>query len=111
MRYITILLFCFFFSTLDAEEKKDGRLHYHTTLGEALKEASQKNKPIFFNCYAGWSGPSCLMDSIVLADPQLISFIEEHCVPLRVDMVKTEEGRQLAEKYQVRFFAHFLILD
>jgi len=110
-KYIVILLLSCFFSSLYAEEKEDNRLQYHTTLNEALKEAAQKNKPIFFNCYAGWHGACHLMDSVVLADPELVSFIEEHCVPLRVDMVTTGEGRQLAEKYQVRFFAHFLILD
>lgn len=111
MRYIAILLLSFFFSSVSGQEKKDTRLQYHTTLEEALKEASKKNKPIFFNCYADWSGACHLMDSVVLADPQLISFIEKRCVPLRVDMVSTKEGRQLADKYQVRFFAHFLILD
>lgn len=105
-----ILLFCFFYS-LHAEEKKGYRLQYHTTLNEALIEAAQKNKPIFFNCYAGWNGACHLMDSVVLADPRLVSFIEEHCIPLRIDMVKTTEGRELAEKYKVSYFAHFLILD
>ena len=111
MKYIWVLLLSCFFSLLHAEGKKDGRLQYHTTLNEALKEAQQKNKPIFFNCYADWHGACHLMDSVVLADPILVSFIEKHCVPLRVDMVKTMEGRQLAEKYKVSFFAHFLILD
>ena len=88
-KYIVILLLSCFFSSLYAEEKEDNRLQYHTTLNEALKEAAQKNKPIFFNCYAGWHGACHLMDSVVLADPELVSFIEEHCVPLRVDMVTT----------------------
>lgn len=111
MRYIVILFLSCFFSSLNAEERKDDRLKYHTTLEEALKEASKKNKPVFFNCYADWSGACHLMDSVVLADPQLVSFIKKRCVPLRVDMVSTVEGRQLADKYQVKYFAHFLILD
>ena len=110
-RYIVILLLSCFFSSFYAQEKKDGRLQYHTTLDEALKEAGKKDKLVFFNCFAGWSGGCCLMDSVVLADPQLVAFIEKHFVPLRVDMVKTMEGRKLAEKYQVRFFAHYLVLD
>lgn len=111
MRYLVILLLSCFFSSLSAKEKKDSSLQYHTTLAEALKESAQKKKPIFFNCYADWSGACHLMDSVVLADPELVAFIKKRCVPLRVDMVKTEEGRKLADKYQVKYFAHFLILD
>ena len=111
VRYLVILLLSCFFSSLSAKEKKDSSLQYHTTLAEALKESTQKKKPIFFNCYADWSGACHLMDSVVLADPELVAYIKKHCVPLRVDMVKTMEGRKLADKYQVRYFAHFLILD
>lgn len=110
-KYLVILLLSCIFSSLYAQEKKDGRLQYYTTLDEALKEAAQKDKPIFFNCYVGWHGACHLMDSVVLADSKLVSFIEKNFVPLRVDMVTTKEGQRLAEKYQVKFFAHFLVLD
>ncbi len=49
------------------------------------------------------------MDSVVLTDPDLVSFIQKHFVSLRVDMPKTQEGRKLAERYRVKFYAHYLI--
>lgn len=93
------------------KEEKDKRIQYCTTLEEAMQQAAQKHKPIFFNCYAGWAGPSVLMDSVVLTNPDLVSFIRKHFVSLRVDMPKTQEGRRLAERYKVKFYAHYLILD
>ncbi len=111
MRNIIVLALCLLVSVANAKEEKKERISYCTTLQEALKQANKKNKPVFFNCYAGWAGASVLMDSVVLTDPALVKFIRKHFVSLRVDMVKTEEGRKLAERYGVQFFAHFLILD
>ena len=110
-KYLFIVLFSCFSFLLDAEEKKMVHLQYYADLNDALKEATRTHKPVFFNCYAGWSSASQLMDSVVLADPKLVEFIGENCVPLRIDMVKDLTGRELAEKYRVQYFAHFLILD
>lgn len=111
MRNIVLIVFCLLVSAGWAKEEKDKRIQYCTTLEEAMQQATRKHKPIFFNCYAGWAGPSVLMDSVVLTDPDLVSFIRKHFVSLRVDMPKTQEGRRLAERYKVKFYAHYLILD
>ncbi len=110
MKNLIIIILCLFVTASRAEEKKK-RINYCTTLEEAMKLSTQRHKPIFFNCFAGWSGGSLLMDSIALQDPRLVKFIEKNFVSLRVDMVKTPEGRKLSEKYSVHFFAHFLILN
>ena len=111
MKNILVIVFCLFVMTAWAKEEKNKRIQYCTTLEEAIQQATRENKPIFFNCYAKWAGGSVLMDSIVLNEPELVAFIRKHFVSLRVDMVKTPEGRKLAEQYKVRFYAHFLILD
>jgi len=111
MKNIFLIVFCLLVSTVWAKEEKNKRIQYCTTLEEAMQQAARKHKPIFFNCYAGWAGPSVLMDSVVLTDPDLVSFIQKHFVSLRVDMPKTQEGRKLAERYRVKFYAHYLILD
>ena len=111
MRNIFLIVFCLLVSAVWAKEEKNKRIQYCTTLEEAMQQATRKHKPIFFNCYAGWAGASVLMDSVVLADPDLVSFIQKHFVSLRVDMPKTQEGRRLAERYRVKFYAHYLILD
>lgn len=111
MRSVLLILLCLTLSTGWAKEKKNKRIQYYTTLEEAMQQASRVHKPIFFNCYAGWAGPSILMDSVVLADPGLVAFIGRHFVALRVDMSQSDEGQRLARRYKVESFAHFLILD
>ncbi|MDE6451971.1 MAG: thioredoxin family protein, partial [Odoribacter sp.] len=111
MKNILIIVLCLWSITVWGKEEKVKRIRYCTTLEEAMQQAARKHKPIFFNCYVDWAGASVLMDSIVLSEPELKDFIEKHFVSLRVDMVKTEEGRKLAGQYGVKFYAHFLILD
>ena len=111
MKNILLIAFCLLVSTVWAKEEKNKRIQYCTTLEEAMQQAAQKHKPIFFNCYAGWAAPSAWMDSVVLTNPDLVSFIQKHFVSLRIDMPKTQEGRKLAERYKIKFYAHYLILD
>ncbi len=111
MKNVLIIILCLWGATAWGKEQKEKRIQYCTSLEEAMQQATRQHKPIFFNCYAGWAGASRLMDSVVLADPDLVDFIEKHFVSLRVDMVKTQEGRKLAKQYGVKFYAHFLILD
>lgn len=114
MKHILLIVLCLTFSTIWATEKKDKKekgIAYCTTLEEALQQAQRVHKPIFFNCYADWAHPSVVMDSIILKDPDLVSFIEKHFVSLRVDMPNTPEGRQLTRQYNVTYYAHYLILD
>ena len=111
MKNILTILLCLIAILGWAKEDKNKRINYCTTLEEAMQLSAQKHKPIFFNCYAGWSGGSIMMDSIVLREPELVKFIEKNFISLRMDMVKTQKGRAIAKKYNVRFYAHFLILD
>ena len=101
MKNIFLIVFCLLVSTVWAKEEKNKRIQYCTTLEEAMQQAARKHKPIFFNCYAGWAGPSVLMDSVVLTDPDLVSFIQKHFVSLRVDAQNprgTQTGRTLQGK-------------
>ena len=66
MKNILLIAFCLLVSTVWAKEEKNKRIQYCTTLEEAMQQAAQKHKPIFFNCYAGWAAPSAWMDSVVL---------------------------------------------
>lgn len=111
MKNILFIFLCLFSIASWAKEDKNKQISYCTNIEEAMQLSAKKHKPIFFNCYAHWSGGSIIMDSIVLKDPQLVKFIEKNFVSLRIDMVKTPAGRELAKKYDIRFYAHFLILD
>lgn len=84
-------------------------IKWRTSYEAALQEARTSGKPVFFNCYVNWAGPSVLMDSVVLRDPVLKAWIPANFVPLRIDM-QSEEGKQLAKRFGVETYAHFLVL-
>lgn len=104
-RIFALLLTLFALSSAHADE-----LPWLTDLDAARAEAARTERPIFFNCYARWAGPSVLMDSVVLREPALASWIAEHFTPLRIDM-QSPAGRALAERYGVDSYAYFLVLD
>ena len=73
MKNIFLIVFCLLVSTVWAKEEKNKRIQYCTTLEEAMQQAARKHKPIFFNCYAGWAGPSVLCGEF----PYLCSVMEK----------------------------------
>lgn len=77
---------------------------------EALKEAAATNKPIFFNCFANWAVPCHSMDKVVFSDEAFAKWLNEHFVCLRLEMT-APENQFLIQQYNIRFYAHFLILD
>lgn len=76
----------------------------------ALQEAAATHKPIFFDCYADWAVPCHGMDKYVFSDADFAKWLNEHFVCLRLNMT-LRENQPLVQKYNVRFYAHFLILD
>ncbi len=86
-----------------------GQILWRGALDEALCEAQKSKHPVLVNCFVQWAGPSVLMDSVVLRDPELVEWIPQHFVPLRLNM-QTEEGKVVAERYGVKSYAHFLVL-
>lgn len=84
-------------------------LDWCTSYEAALAESRTTGKPVFFNCYVNWAGPSVMMDSVVLRDPLLEQWIPEHFVPLRINM-QSAEGKALAKQYKVETYAYFLVL-
>ena len=81
-----------------------------TSFDEALKQAKQTGKPIFFNCYASWARPCVGMDQYVFSNPDFAAYLNQNFVCLRVNM-QTDEGKALAERYGVKSYACYLVLD
>lgn len=91
-------------------EKPVIKVKYVDSYESALEEAVRTNKPIFFNCYADWAVPCHGMDEVVFSNAEFAEWLNEHFVCLCLDVVSSQ-NQYLVEKYNIHFFAHFLILD
>ena len=99
-------------NSLKAQDKEsfEVKVKFLDSYEAALKEAASVQKPIFFDCYANWAVPCQGMDKYVFSDADFAQWLNEHFVCLRLEMT-TPENQYLVQKYNVRFYAHFLILD
>ena len=92
------------------EVKADVRMKYVYSFEEALKRAKEEKKPIFFNCFADWAVPCHAMNKLVFSDQKFADWMDKHFVNFFID-VTTKEGKPFAKKYDVKFQAHYLVLD
>lgn len=92
------------------EVKADVKMKYVYSFGEALKRAKEEKKPIFFNCFADWAVPCHAMNKLVFSDQKFADWMDKHFVNFFID-VTTKEGKPFAQKYDVKFQAHYLVLD
>lgn len=90
--------------------KADVKMKYVYSFEEALEKAKKEHKLIFFNCFADWAVPCHAMNKVVFSDQEFADWMDKHFVNFFMD-VTTPEGRPLGEKYNVRFQAHYLVLD
>ena len=86
------------------------KVKFLNSYDEALKEAVATNKPIFFDCFANWAVPCHSMNRVVFSDEKFAQWLNEHFVCLCLEMT-APENQYLVQKYNVRFYAHFLILE
>ena len=92
------------------EVKADVKMKYVYSFEEALQKAKEEKKPIFFNCFADWAIPCHVMNQMVFSDQKFADWMDKHFVNFFID-VTTKEGRPFAQKYDIRFQAHYLVLD
>ncbi|HJA14543.1 MAG TPA: thioredoxin family protein [Candidatus Butyricimonas faecavium] len=90
--------------------KADVKMKYVYSFEEALKKAKGEHKLIFFNCFADWAIPCHSMNKLVFSNQEFADWMDKHFVNLFIDVTQPE-GRPLAEKYHIRFQAHYLVLD
>lgn len=90
--------------------KADVKMKYVYSFEEALKKAKEEKKLIFFNCFADWALPCHGMNRYVFSDREFADWMDKHFVNFFMD-VTTDEGRPLADKYNAKSMAHYLVLD
>jgi thioredoxin-like negative regulator of GroEL len=77
---------------------------------EILARAQREKKPILLDVYATWCNPCKWMDRTTFSDPGVVSWVNGHVVPARVDAEKGE-GRRIAARYAVTSFPTTIFLE
>lgn len=90
--------------------KADVKLNYVYTLEEALAKAKAEKKLIFFNAFADWAVPCHGMNIHVFSDTDFASYMNKTFVNLFID-VTDRKNEHIAKRYDIRTFAHYLVLD
>ena len=90
--------------------KADVKMNYVYSYEDAIRKARAEKKLIFFNCFADWAVPCHGMNKMVFSDQKFCDYMDKTFVNLFID-VTSETGRPLAEKYGIKTFAQYLVLD
>lgn len=90
--------------------KADVKMNYVYSLDEAMKMAKKKKKLIFFNCFVDWAVPCHGMNQKVFSNQEFCDWMDANFVNLFMNMT-TAEGQELAKKYGITSYAHYLVLD
>ena len=83
----------------------------HLTLSEAVAKAKVEKKMVFVDLYTSWCIPCKMMADKVFPDLLLGEFMNERFVCVKYDADKDEDGKMLVEKFSVRSYPTFLILN
>jgi thioredoxin-related protein len=90
---IIVTLFCFS-PTFGSSEKVDWQ-----TYEEGMAIGKEKAKKVFIYFWAGWCGYCKRMDAITFNDPGVISVLNQHFIPVRVNL---DKEKNVARGYNVR---------
>ncbi|RHR78310.1 thioredoxin family protein [Odoribacter sp. AF15-53] len=81
------------------------------TLNEACEKAKAEGKMVFVDLYTSWCGPCKVMAADVFPNVQLGEFMNKHFVCVKYDTGAEEDGKALAEKFNVQAYPTFLLLN
>lgn len=77
---------------------------------EALASAEESGRPVLVDAMATWCKPCLEMDRKVFADVAVGAYVNEHFVPVKLDMERGV-GPRVGTQYAVRAYPTLLVLD
>ncbi len=81
----------------------------HITYDEAIVAAKAENKMIFMDFYTVWCGPCAMMAKQVFPQKEVGDYLNARFVCIKLDAEK--EGTDLAQRYNVKAFPTFIVID
>lgn len=103
---------CLVGATYAQEKESDEGIEFveNMTFDQALALAKKENKLLFIDCYTSWCGPCKMMARDVFTQKIVGDYFNPKFVSMKVDMEKGE-GVQLKDKFEVKAFPTFIILN
>lgn len=77
---------------------------------EGQRQAAQEGKLLFVQFSANWCMPCQWMDEHTFADPFVIDYMQEHFIPIRLD-IDFRLGQTYQNQYDVKLIPTFLIFN
>ncbi len=118
LKFFVLLVLCLFAgqkflcaqSVYGDAVKANVKMKYVYSLDEAFKLAKKENKLIFCNCFEDWALPCHGMNKKVFSNQEFADWMDEHFINFFIDL-STPEGQEFRTKYNIKFMAHYVILD
>ena len=110
---VTLMVLAFFgFSNAKAQgAKNSSQINFiENSLGEAIKQATAKNKYIFVDAYASWCGPCKMLKATTFKNNKVAEFYNSNFINVAIDMEKGD-GPQLATAWGLRAYPTLIILN
>lgn len=108
MRYFYLVLVVLFVS---GSVSGQGIVFEELTLAQAVEKAKAENKLVFVDMYTAWCTPCKLMDKEVYPMKEMGDYFNPKFVSVKYDAERSEEGRYVNEKYGVKAYPTYIILD
>jgi thiol:disulfide interchange protein len=113
-RFIASLIVLTFLGFSDAKaqgSKNSSEINFiENSLGEAIKQASAKNKYIFVDAYASWCGPCKMLKATTFKNNKVAEFYNNNFINVAIDMEKGD-GPKLASAWGLRAYPTLIILN
>ena len=116
-RFIASLLVLAFLGFSDAKAQgsknssNSSQINFiENSLGEAIKQASAKNKYIFVDAYASWCGPCKMLKATTFKNNKVAEFYNNNFINVAIDMEKGD-GPRLASAWGLRAYPTLIILN
>ena len=83
---------------------------YQVNIDQAKELAAEQGKLVMVDFYANWCAPCKWMEESTFADPEVVSIINNHFIPVKIDIDQID-GYSMKQQYSVRYLPTIIIFD